>query len=469
VAALAGPTPAYADQIATGSMGTVQAQPPAVDVGAGVSAPTTVDPTGTSSSNPTASVSATTQPSTGGTQTADSSVGTAQVGNGPQSASNSVGTVQARPPTTAANASATAPTTASVANGVDTNPSAVVSASAQPSSSAPQSADSSIGTAQVGGGGPQTATGSAGTVQAAYPGLNADGSLASPTHVGIGDGLIADPTFTTSAILLPASGGTQTADSSIGTAQVGGGGPQTATGSAGTVQVANPGALADGSLASPVSLGVGDGLFADPTFGTTAGVMPATGGTQTADSSIGTAQVGGGGSQSASSSVGTVQAAMPAATATGGADSTPSAVVDVTVQPGTGGTQSADNSVGTVQLGGGGPQTAPGPTGTGTAPAGGGSGTFLSTAGSPTAATPTVAATGAPASGLPVSSQQTDQPIPKRAVLGVRTPITPSSPVTLVRSLATLPFTGLALWFVMFFGLMLIASGLTTRKAAQLV
>jgi hypothetical protein len=59
-----------------------------------------------------------------------------------------------------------------------------------------------------------------------------------------------------------------------------------------------------------------------------------------------------------------------------------------------------------------------------------------------------------------------DQPIPKQ-VLGVRTPIAPDSPVTMVRKLATLPFTGLALWFVMFAGLMLIASGLTTRKAVQ--
>jgi hypothetical protein len=397
VAALTGTTPAYADQTATGSIGTVQVQPPAVDVGAGASAPTTVDPTGTSSSNPTASVSATTQPSTGGSQTADSSVGTAQVGSGPQSASNSAGTVQAQPPAVAANASAKAPTTASVADGVDTTPTAVLSASATPS-----------------------------------------------------------------------SGGTQSADNSIGTAQVGGGGSQTATGSAGTVQVANPGAFADGSLASPVSLGIGDGLTADPTFGTTAGVMPATGGTQTADSSIGTAQVGGGGSQSASSSVGTVQAALPAATATGDADSGPTAFVDVTVQPGTGGTQSADNSIGTVQLGGGGPTTAPGPTGTSTTPAGGGSGTFLSTAGSPTAAaTPTVSAPGAPAAGLPVNSQQADQPIPKQAALGVRTPITSDSPVTMVRRLATLPFTGLALWFVMFAGLMLIASGLTTRRAFQ--
>jgi hypothetical protein len=398
VAALTGTTPAYADQTVTGSLGTVQVQPPAVDVGAGASAPTTVDPTGTSSSNPTATVSAATQPSSGGSQTAQSSVGTAQLGSGPQSAGNSVGTVQAQPPATAAKAAAKAPTTASVADGVTSNPNAAVSASATPSSGGSQSASNSIGTAQVGGGGSQTATGSAGTVQAALPGVNADGSLTSPTSVGIGSGLTADPALTTSAAL-----------------------------------------------------------------------MPATGGTQTADSSIGTAQVGGGGSQSASNSAGTVQAAMPAATATGGAGPGPSVAVDATVQPATGGSQSAENSIGTVQLGGGGPTTAPTPTGTSTTPAGGpGSGTFFSTAGSPLAATtPTaVAATGAPATALPVSTQAI-QPIRQQA-LGVRTPITPGSPVTMVRRLAGLPFTGLALWFVLFAGLMLVASGLTTRKATEL-
>jgi hypothetical protein len=381
VTAMSGTGTAYADQTVTGSIGTVQATTPSVDVGGSVSAPASVDPTNASTA-PTASVTVGTAPATGGSQSATNSIGTAQVGSGPQSSHGSVGTVQVTQPAIGGRASGTAPT-------------------------------------------------SAGT-----------------------SGASSDPDVAVSGSLAPATGGSQTAADSIGTAQIGGGGSQNASGSAGTVQVAQPGADANGTFTGPLRAGMPDGAVFEPNADTSLTMTPAAGGSQSADGSAGTVQVGGGGSQSATDSAGTVQAGVPSAAVTGGTTPGPGADADVTVTP-TGGSQSADNSVGTVQLGGGGSSGGTEPTGS-----------FLSTTGSP-AATAAATTAASPATGpattagaLPAGTQGV-QELPARSQgLGVQTPL------NIVRAVAQLPFTGLALWIFLIAALTLVLMGQAIRKAA---
>jgi hypothetical protein len=118
---------------------------------------------------------------------------------------------------------------------------------------------------QIGGGGSQTASDSAGTAQVAMPGLSGDGALTRDL-AGSSAGAAVTP-----------YGGDQLADGSAGTVQVGGNGSQTASDSVGTGQVALPGATAGGTTSDA------------------GGSVTPTGGSQTADDSIGTVQVGGGG------------------------------------------------------------------------------------------------------------------------------------------------------------------------------
>lgn len=111
------------------------------------------------------------------------------------------------------------------------------------------------------------------------------------------------------AATTPASGGPQAADSSVGTAQIGGAGSQTTANSTGTAQIAQPGTQAEGSVQGPLRPDVPDGAVT-PEADVAASVDPAESGPQSADGSAGTVQVGGG-SQTARNSTGSAQIAVP--------------------------------------------------------------------------------------------------------------------------------------------------------------
>mgnify|MGYP003288126536 CR=1 FL=1 len=302
-------------QSATGSAGTVQAQMPATNAGVGAAPSVSGDGV-----DPNSSASASIEPASGGSQTASNSVGTAQVAQ----------------PGADADASFTGPLRPDMPDGLLSREAADVAVSVDPAEGGPQTASNSAGTLQIGGG-EQTASDSAATGQVAVP------RIASRTTAG-------GPTLAESSFdVVPGGGGTQTADGSAGTMQIGGGGSQTASDSAGTGQVAMPGLSGDGALTRELT-------------GSSAGAaVTPNGGDQLADGSAGTVQVGGNGSQTASDSAGTGQVALPGATAGG---TTSDAGGSVTP---TGGSQSADDSIGTVQVGGGGGGAAtttstPGPT-----------------------------------------------------------------------------------------------------------
>jgi hypothetical protein len=222
-----------------------------------------------------------------------------------------------------------------------------VSVHVDPPLGGPQTATGSAGTVQAGGGGSQTVTGSAGSVQANVPGTNA-GAGASPSG----------QSGSFSAGVDPATGGPQSAAGSVGTAQVGGG-SQTASDSIGTAQVSQPGLEADGSFEGPLRPDMPDGRPVAPEAELGASVDPSAGGPQTAGNSVGTLQIGGG-EQTAGDSVATGQIAIPAtdADASAGGDDPTLASASTNVAPASGGRQLAHGSAGTVQVGDGGDQTA---------------------------------------------------------------------------------------------------------------
>jgi hypothetical protein len=258
---------AYAQDV-TGSLGTVQVAAPDVALDASAAAPATVDADGAVASSPTASVGLATQ-STSGSQTAD----------------RSTGTVQVAAPESSSGASVSAPTSADIDGGVTSDPRTELAASSEGAPGAEQSATESTGTLQVGGGGDQNASGSTGTAQVAYPGFGLEALLGVPTTADPDDGIATDP-GTMLAVLLDPAGGSQTADGSIGTAQVGGG-TQTTSDSGGTVQIAIPSIDATGSVAAPTTAdgGLLTGDAADVSLGSTPGPAPSTGVLTVTDSS----------------------------------------------------------------------------------------------------------------------------------------------------------------------------------------
>jgi hypothetical protein len=265
---------AYA-QDATGSLGTVQVAAPDVALEPSAAVPATVDAEDGVASSPTATV-----------ELATGSVG------GSQTAEGSTGTVQATAPQSSSSVSASAPTSADVDGGATSDPRIGLAASSEGAPDTEQSATDSTGTLQVGGAGDQTASGSTGTAQVAYPGFGLEALLGVPTTADPDDGIATDP-GTMLAVLLDPAGGSQTANDSTGTAQVGGG-AQTATDSSGTAQLAIPSIDATGSVTAPTTAD-GGVLTGDPaagvSLGSTASAAPGTGVLTVTDSSTASAPV----------------------------------------------------------------------------------------------------------------------------------------------------------------------------------
>jgi hypothetical protein len=263
----------------------------------------------------------------------------------------------------------------------------------------------------------QTARASVGTVQAAPPGVNA-GASASPSQAGTE----ADPDASFSAGTTPGTGGPQTADRSVGTAQIGGAGSQTATNSIGTAQIAPPATQAEGSVHGPLRPDMPDGALT-PEADLAANVDPAQGGPQSADGSTGTVQIGGG-SQTARNSTGTAQIAVPAVqTSAGGGGSFASAPDGSVALTPSGSPPTAEGSTGTLQIGASPPSTVSGDAGV-----------------LPTAA-------------QPLSLERNGVPLGGRTPAGVATP-------------SNLPFTGLGLGFVVLLAFALLASGYVVRRGS---
>ena len=193
----------------------------------------------------------------------------------------------------------------------------------------------------------QLADGSIGTVQVAPPPVDVSAAVTTEPRVNVNVDVHA-----------PADG-SQTANRSVGTVQVGGSGAQNARSSAGTVQAQVPGTRL-GADAAPSANGGG----VNPNTTVAVSIDRAAGGGQTVENSIGTVQVGGG-MQTARNSLGTAQVAQPGTGAqvslTGplrpdmpdGLLSREVATVALSVDPAEGGPQTARNSIGTIQVGGG--------------------------------------------------------------------------------------------------------------------
>ena len=192
-----------------------------------------------------------------------------------------------------------------------------------------------------------------------------------------------------------------------------------ATGSVGAVQTGPVGVTPTASASQ-----------ADTTA--TASVPVAVGGSgnNTATNSVGVVQAGGGNTSQGSAGSAQVSSVSASPSASAGASGS-SATVGVPVTVGGDGTNSATNSIGTAQIGRGSSSTG----------------------------------SAATAAGLPSSGTRTSEgaPRPNRNTFG-----TTKTPLGRVRTLAQLPYTGLGLALFVLLGLILVATGLTTRKRARL-
>jgi hypothetical protein len=297
--------------------------------------------------------------------------GNAWADGGGQSATGSVGTVQVGQPSVPA-ASASAPTQAAT-GGVSAQTAPAASVQPQPANGGSQSASNSAGTVQALPSGTQQANNSTGTAQVGRPNVPAVSAKA-PTRAKVGGiQAKANPRVNVRP-QQAAAGGSQNARNSTGTVQALGSGPQQSNNSAGTVQVGNP-IVPAVSVSAPIAARTGSIRVAgDPALN----LQPsATGnGSQSANGSTGTVQAfPGGGTQTADGSALTLQAGQPGlpgitvggplSGSTGGTMADTAPVVSVEPTPASNGSQTATDSTGTVQLfPGGGGQSASGSTGT---------------------------------------------------------------------------------------------------------
>ena len=175
-----------------------------------------------------------------------------------------------------------------------TDPSPSFSAESEPASGGPQTADGSTGVAQIGGAGSQTATNALGAVQVAQPGTEVEGSVQGPLRPDMPDGAV--PEADAGASVEPAESGPQTADGSAGTVQVGGG-SQTASDSVGSAQIAVPAVESDAGAGGLPTSSPDASAQVTPSGGTqsaegSTGTLQVGGSPQGATASTGTAQVG---------------------------------------------------------------------------------------------------------------------------------------------------------------------------------
>jgi len=186
-------------------------------------------------------------------------------------------------------------------------------------------------------------------------------------------------------------------------------------------------------------------------------------GDNTATNSVGAVQAGGGNTSSNSTGTAQVSSASASPTASAGTSGR-SAGASFPLSVGGNGSNTASNSTGAAQVGGG--NTATGSAGTvqsgpvGASPSVGSGSTATAASTSPGAGSTPTSAVGGSSPGARTSE---GAPRLNRNTVGVT-----KAPANLVQMLGRLPFTGLRLLMVGLLGLVLLATGLATRRRTRL-